>query len=161
MRRVLSLAIAGAFVLLCSSQAQAQTVVYTATLSGSNEAPPVPATGAGGFATVTVNMTTQTIDWVVDVYNLPSGVTAAHIHVGGPGVAGPVVINFTVPTSASNDFRISGSARAADVVARQPQGVNTFEDLVQAMATGHAYVNVHSQVNGGGEIRGQLAVRQP
>ena len=162
MRRVLSFAIAGLCVLFVSAaQAQAQTVVYTATLSGSNEAPPVPATGAGGFATVTVNMTTQTIDWVVDVYNLPSGVTAAHIHAGGVGVAGPVVVNFTVPTNASNDFRISGSARAADVVARQPQGVNTFEDLVQAMATGHAYVNVHTQVNGGGEIRGQLVARQP
>jgi hypothetical protein len=158
--RLVSLAIAGAFILLLSAQAHAQTVVYTATLSGSNEAPPVPATGAGGFATVTVNVGAQTIDWVVDVYNFPSGVTAAHIHVGGAGVAGPVVVNFTVPTSASNDFRISGSARAADVVARQPQGINSFEDLVQALATGHAYVNVHSQVNGGGEIRGQLVVRQ-
>jgi hypothetical protein len=157
--RLVSLAIAGAFVLLLSAQADAQTIVYTATLSGSNEAPPVPATGAGGFATVTVNVAAQTIDWVVDVYNFPSGVTAAHIHVGGTGVAGPVVVNFTVPTNASNDFRISGSARAADVVARQPQGVNTFEDLVQALATGHAYVNVHSQVNGGGEIRGQLVAR--
>jgi hypothetical protein len=160
MRRVLSLAIAGAFTLLFSAQAQAQTVVYTATLSGSNEAPPVAATGAGGFATVTVNMATQTIEWVVDVYNLPSGVTAAHIHVGGTGVAGPVVINFTVPTTASNDFRIAGSARASDVVARQPQGVNTFEDLVQALATGHGYVNVHTSVNPGGEIRGQLAERK-
>jgi len=75
-------------------------------------------------------------------------------------VAGPVVVNFTVPTNASNDFRISGSAKASDGVARQPQGVNTFDDLVQAMATGHAYVNVHSQVNGGGEIRGQLVLRQ-
>jgi len=159
MRRVLSLAIAGAFTLLFSAQAHAQTVVYTATLSGSNEAPPVAATGAGGFATVTVNLTTQTIDWVVDVYNLPSGVTAAHIHVGGLGVAGPVVINFTVPTNASNDFRLSGSARAADVVARQPQGVNTFDDVVQALATGHGYVNVHTQVNPGGEVRGQLVVR--
>jgi hypothetical protein len=160
MRRVLALAIAGAFTLLFSAQAQAQITVYTATLSGSNEAPPVAATGAGGFATVTVNMTTQTIEWVVDVYNFPSGVTAAHIHAGGAGVAGPVVINFTVPTNASNDFRISGSARASDVVARQPQGVNTFEDLVQAIVTGHAYVNVHSQVNPGGEIRGQLVERK-
>jgi hypothetical protein len=158
--RLVSLAIAGAFVLVLSAQADAQTIVYTATLSGSNEAPPVPATGAGGFATVTVNVAAQTINWVVDVYNFPSGVTAAHIHVGGAGVAGPVVVNFAVPTSASNDFRISGSARASDVVARQPQGVNTFEDLVQALATGHAYVNVHSQVNGGGEIRGQLVERR-
>jgi hypothetical protein len=156
MRRVLSLVIAGAFTLLFSAQAQAQTLTFTATLSGSNEAPPVAATGAGGFATVTLDLTAQTLSWVVDVFNLPSGVTAGHIHAGGVGVAGPVVVNFTVPTSASNDFRITGSARPADVVARQPQGVNTWEDLVQAMMTGHTYVNVHSQVNPGGEIRGQL-----
>jgi len=156
MRRVLSLVIAGAFTLLFSAQAQAQTLTFTATLSGSNEAPPVAATGAGGFATVTLDLTAQTLSWVVDVFNLPSGVTAGHIHAGGVGVAGPVVVNFTVPTSASNDFRITGSARPADVVARQPQGVNTWEDLVQAMMTGHTYVNVHSQVNPGGEVRGQL-----
>lgn len=159
MRRVLSLVLAGMFTLLLSAQAHAQTLTYTATLSGSNEAPPVAATGAGGFATVTVNLTAQTIAWVVDVYNLPSGVTAGHIHAGGVGVAGPVVVNFVVPTSASNDFRISGSAGAADVVARAAQGVNTWEDLVQALATGHAYVNVHSQVNPGGEIRGQLVLK--
>jgi hypothetical protein len=100
------------------------------------------------------------LDWVVDVFNFPSGVTAAHIHAGGLGVAGPVVVNFTVPTGASNDFRLTGTARPADVVARQAQGVNTWEDLVQAILTGHAYVNVHSQVNGGGEIRGQL-VQKP
>ena len=157
MRRVLSLAIAGLFALTFSAEARAQTLVYTATLSGSNEAPPVAATGAGGFATVTIDVAAQTVTWVVDVYNLPSGVTAGHIHAGGVGVAGPVVVNFTVPTTASNDFRISGSAGAANVVARPAQGVNTWEDLLQALATGHAYVNVHSQANPGGEIRGQLA----
>ena len=160
MRRVLSIATAVVFALLLSAQAHAQTLTFTATLSGSNEAPPVPATGAGGFATVTLNLTAQTLEWVVDVYNLPSGVTAGHIHAGGVGVAGPVVVNFTVPTNASNDFRIAGTARPADVVARAAQGVNTWEDLVQAMMTGHAYVNVHSQVNPGGEIRGQLVQKQ-
>ena len=111
MRSVLSLAIAGVFALVLSAPAHAQTLIYTATLSGSNEAPPVPATGAGGFATITLNLTAQTLDWVVDVYNLPSGVTAGHIHAGGLAVAGPVVVNFTVPTGASNDFRLTGTAR--------------------------------------------------
>ena len=160
MRRVLSFAIAGVFTLFFSAQAHAQTLTFTATLSGSNEAPPVAATGAGGFATVTINVAAQTVEWVVDVYNLPSGVTAGHIHAGGAGVAGPVVVNFTVPVNASNDFRIAGTARATDVVARQAQGVNSFEDLIQAIMTGNAYVNVHSQVNPGGEIRGQLVQKQ-
>jgi len=159
MRRALTLAFAGLFVLLVSTQAQAQVLTFTATMSGSNEAPPVAATAAGGLATVTIDLAAQTITWLVDVYNLPSGATAGHIHTGGLGVAGPVVVNFVVPTGASNDFRLTGTARAADIVARQPQGLNSFEDLVQAGITGHLYVNVHSTVNPGGEVRGQLVLK--
>ena len=135
-------------------------MVYTATLSAATRHRRWQQLGAGGFATITINLGAQTLEWVVDVYNLPSGVTAGHIHAGGAAVAGPVVVNFVVPTGASNDFRITGTARPADVVARQPQGVNTWEDLLQAIATGNAYVNVHSQVNPGGEIRGQLVLKQ-
>ena len=160
MRRFLSLAIAGAFTLLFSAQAQAQVLTFTANLSGSNEAPVVPATGAGGTATVTLDMTADTVSWVVDVFNLPTGNTAAHIHVGGPGVSGPVVINFTVSAGISNDFRISGTARASDLVARAAQGVNSWDDLEQAMVLGQTYVNVHTQANPGGEIRGQLLLKQ-
>ena len=159
MRRVLSLAIA-AMTLLFAAQAQAQTVTFTASLSGSNETPPVAATGAGGSATVTLDVGAQTVSWVIDVFNFPSGVTAGHIHVGGPGVAGPTLINFAVPTPASNDFRVAGTARAADLLPRAAQGINSWEDLVQSMLTGQTYVNIHSQVNPGGEIRGQLTVKQ-
>lgn len=160
MRRVLSLAIAGVFALLFSANAQAQQVTLTATLSGSNEAPAVAATGAGGNATVVFDLAANTVTWTVDVYNLPTGVTAGHIHVGGVGVAGPVVINFTVTANQSNDFRIAGTASASDLVARAAQGINSWDDLEQAAMTGHLYVNVHSQANPGGEVRGQLTVRQ-
>jgi hypothetical protein len=160
MRRALTLAIAGLFALLVSAQAQAQVLTFTAQLSGSNEAPPVAATGSGGTATVTLDTVADTVTWVVDVFNFPTGVTAAHIHAGGPGVAGPVIINFTVVPTVSNDFRITGTARASDLVARPAQGVNSWEDLEQAMAAGQTYVNVHSQANPGGEIRGQLTIRQ-
>ena len=42
--------------------------------------------------------------------------------------------------------------------ARPEIGINTFADAVQAIVGGNAYVNVHTTANGGGEIRGQLAV---
>lgn len=158
MRRVLSLAMAGAFVLLVSTQAQAQTYTFTAVLSGGNEVPPV-VTGAGGTATITLDTAADTVTWVIDIYNLPTGVTAGHIHVGAAGVGGPTVINFTVPATASNDFRISGSARASDLTMRAAQGINSWEDLEQSMLSGQTYVNIHTQGNGGGEVRGQL-VRQ-
>lgn len=159
MRR-LSLAIAGLFVLLASAtQAQAQTMTFTAALSGGNEVPGV-VTGSAGTATVTWNTTTNAGTYRVDVYNMPVGTTASHIHVGAAGVSGPVVINFTVPAGGiSNDFGLTGTFGCTDVVARAAQGINSCEDFVQALTLGNTYVNVHSTANPGGEIRGQL-VRQ-
>ena len=160
MRRVLSLAIAGMFVLLVSAaQAQAQTYVFTADLNGGNEVPGV-VTGSGGTATITVNVTAGTVAWVIDVYNLPSGVTASHIHAGSAGVSGPVVINFNPTVNLSNDFRISGSANISELLPRAAQGINSAQDFVQMMLNEDAYVNVHSQVNPGGEIRGQVKLVQ-
>ena len=157
MRRVLSLAIAGVFTLLISAQAQAQTFTFTADLNGGNEVPGV-VTGSGGTATVTLNVATNVVTWVIDVYNLPTGVTASHIHAGSPGVAGPVIVNFTVVANTSNDFRISGSANLSEIVPRPAQGINSAEDARQALLNGDTYVNVHSSANPGGEIRGQLVL---
>lgn len=158
MRPVLSLAIAGVFALLFSAQAQAQTFTFTADLNGGNEVPGV-VTGAGGTATVTLNTITNTVTWVIDVYNLPTGVTAGHIHVGSPGVGGPTIVNFTVVANTSNDFRISGSAtEASGLTLRQAQGIGSWDDFEQAMLNGDCYVNVHTTANPGGEIRGQLVL---
>ena len=155
MRRVLSLAIAAVFSLLFSAQAQAQTFTFTADLSGANEVPGV-VTGSGGTATLTLNVTARTISWVIDVFNLPTGVTASHIHAGGPGVNGPVVINFNPVANTSNDFRISGSANLSELVPRAAQGIGSADDFIQMMLNEEAYVNVHSQANPGGEIRGPV-----
>ncbi len=154
MRRVLSLTIAGLFTLAFSAAAQAQT--FTATLHGGNENPGV-VTGSAGTATVTLNTATNTITYRVEVYNMPVGTTASHIHVGAQGVNGPVVINLTVPAGGiSNDFALTGTATTTDLVARAAQGINSWEDFVQALLLGNMYVNVHSTANPGGEIRGQL-----
>jgi hypothetical protein len=156
MRRF-SMALAGLFVLLVSAtQAQAQVVTFNAALHGGNEVPGV-VTGSAGTATVTWNTTTKAGTYRVDVYNMPVGTTASHIHVGASGVGGPVVINFTVPAGGiSNDFGLTGTFGCTDVVARAAQGINGCEDFEQALLLGNTYVNVHSTANPGGEIRGQL-----
>lgn len=159
MRRVLSLVIVAGLSLLFSAQAQAQTFTFTADLNGGNETPGV-VTGAGGTATVTLDTAANTVSWVIDVYNLPSGVTAGHIHVGSPGVGGPTVVNFTVVANTSNDFRISGSAGVSGLTLRTAQGIGSWDDFEQAMLNGDCYVNVHTQANPGGEIRGQLVLKQ-
>ena len=156
MRR-LSLAIAGLFVLLVSAtQAQAQTITFTANLHGGNEVPGV-VTGSVGTATVTWNTVTKAGTYRVEVYNMPVGTTASHIHAGAAGVGGPVVVNFAVPAGGiSNDFALSGTFACSDVVPRAAQGINSCEDFEQALLLDNTYVNVHSTANPGGEIRGQL-----
>ncbi len=156
MRRVLSLAIAGVFALIFSAAAQAQTITFTANLHGGNEVPGI-STGSAGTAVVTWNTTTKAGTYRVDVYNMPVATTASHIHAGAAGVNGPVIVNFTVPAGGiSNDYALSGTFGCTDVVVRAPQGINSCEDFEQAIVLGNTYVNVHSTVNGGGEIRGQL-----
>lgn len=156
MRRVQSLIGAAALVLVAGvSSAQAQNINFTAQLSGANEIPGV-VSGSGGTATISLNPATRVVTYKIDVYNMPSGTTGAHFHAGGPGVSGPVVVNFPVVNNISNDFAISGTATATDLVPRVAQGVGSWEDFVQALTLGQIYVNVHSSVNPGGEIRGQV-----
>ena len=144
-----------------AASASAQTFTLTAALTGANETPaPGLNTGAFGSATVTVDMTARTITYRVDVFNLPSGVTASHIHAGAIGTAGPVIVNFAPPANASNDFGFSGTVTESAFVPRPDQGIRSFDDALQAILGNNSYVNVHSTVNAGGEVRGQLILRQ-
>ena len=149
---------AGALLLGASAQANAQTIRLTAVLSGSNETPAIVVTGATGTAEVFVNLATQTVTYEVEVFNLPSGATGGHFHVGGPGAGGPVVIDLAPPANISNDFSLSGTVAPSALRVRAEQGIRTWEDFIQALIGGQVYVNIHSAVNPGGETRGQLTV---
>ncbi|MEW6320114.1 MAG: CHRD domain-containing protein [Acidobacteriota bacterium] len=154
MRRVLmGLGAALLVTLVTAPSADAQIVHMTAKLSGANEVPGV-VTGAGGTATVTVDVTRQTVSYVIDVFNMPSGLTAAHFHAGGPGVAGPVVANITITPTISNDFTVTGSV--SSITVRDAQGIRSLEDFIQALVGEQLYINFHSAANPGGEIRGQV-----
>ena len=157
MRRVMRMMIAAIFVLGTVGTAQAQVIRFTANLSGNQETPAV-LTGAFGTATVTLDLGTQELRWDIDVFNMPSGTSNAHFHVGGPGVAGPTVVNIAFPTSISNDYKLTGSATATNLNSPggRDQGIRSWEDFMQSLLGGQIYINVHSQVNGGGEIRGQV-----
>ena len=158
MRRVMRMMIAATILVGSANTAQAQIIRFTAQLSGDKEVPPV-LTGAFGEAVVTLDLGTQTVTWNVTVFNMPSGTTASHFHVGGPAHAGPIVVNFTVPPQISNDYSFSGSANALSN-ARPDQGIRSWEDFIQSLLGGQIYINVHSNVNPGGEIRGPV-IRVP
>jgi hypothetical protein len=159
MRRGLLLAFVGAFVLGGAAPARAQVINMAATLTGGNEVP-IILTGAYGVATVTVNMDTQDVSWNIQVFNMPSGVNNAHFHVGPVGISGPVVVNVAFPPTVSNDFTLSGTANGntnpSALIPRRDQGIGSWEDFIQSLVGGQTYLNIHSQNNPGGEIRGQV-----
>lgn len=117
------------------------TVRYLAgDLSGSKQVPPV-ATAARGTVIVTYNTETNLLELAGDYQNLSDTVTEAHIHRGGLGVAGPVIIPLT--TSRDSTGIITGFAQ--------------FPDSLEAeLLAGNMYVNVHSAKYPNGEIRTQL-----
>ena len=81
------------------------------------------------------------------------GVTAVHIHSGAAGVAGTQIITLfstTSPISPVGSFT-PGSMLAANL----PAGV-TLEALKTLLASGNAYVDVHTTANPAGELRGQI-----
>lgn len=148
------LLIATGLLLGTSLAATAQTVRLTATLSGANETPAV-LTGAAGTAEVFVNAAARTVDYEIHVFNMPTVASAGHFHVGGPGLAGPIVVDLAPPPFA-DDFSLKGTASPSALRARPDQGIKTWDDFIQALVGGQVYVNIHSLTNGGGEIRGQL-----
>jgi hypothetical protein len=159
MRRTMTyVAAAVLLVLVSSAKADAQTVRLTTVLAGGNEAPNLILTGASGTAEVFVNMATRDVTYTIKIFNIPSGTTAGHFHVGGPGLAGPVVVNLSPPPQISNDYVLSGTVNAANLTARPEQGVRDWEDFIQSLIGGQTYLNIHTNVNPGGEIRGQLTV---
>lgn len=156
MRRGLLMLVVGGVLLFGSSGADAQTIQLAATLSGGNEAPTAVNTGSYATATVTVDLGSRDVTYVIQVFNMPSGTTGAHFHVGGPGTPGPIVVNITVPAQISNDYTLSGTASASSLIPRLDQGIGSWDDFIQSLLGGQTYLNVHSNNNPSGEIRGQV-----
>jgi hypothetical protein len=159
MRKILWIcALATAATLLQSVPASAQgAVTMHTTLTGGEETPAAILTGAVGTVVLSVDAVNQELAVEMHVFNLPTGSTASHIHVGPKGTAAPVVIDFPIGTGRTGDFTLSFRVHDGTAFHARPEiGINTFADALQAVAGGNAYVNIHTSANPGGEIRGQL-----
>jgi hypothetical protein len=147
-----------ALLLLPAVPAQAETINARAILGGGEEVPGV-LTGAVGIADLVIDTDTRTIQVEIRMFNIPSASTAGHIHVGPKGVAGPVVVDFPIPRDRVGDLSISFTVGVAALRPNAAIGINTLEDVFQAIVGGGAYVNIHTAAYPAGEIRGQLALR--
>ena len=105
-------------------------------LSGDQEVPAVKTSASGG-GKIMVNP-----DMTVSGSVTTKGVagTAAHIHMGAMGKNGGVAVALTK----------SGDTYSV------PAGAKLTADQYKAYQAGELYVNVHSEANKGGEIRGQI-----
>jgi hypothetical protein len=131
----------------CSSDDD--TTFFDAVLSPDNEVP-ARASGASGVARLTFDGTTVTYKVLASNFN---NYTQGHIHSGAAGANGPVrvtLLPFQTPAlSITQGTLVEGSFTAANVT-----GIE-FNALIEEMRAGTAYVNFHTTLYPGGEIRGQ------
>ena len=137
--------------------------MFTARLTGDAERPvPVDSDGSGHLV-LKLAKDGMSLSYKLIVNNL-EGITQAHIHCGGPEVAGPPIaflFGFDAAGVTENGVLAEGTITAADVLVRPDSqermgGVANFEQLLQKIISGDAYVNVHTLAFPGGEIRGQI-----
>jgi hypothetical protein len=132
----------------------AQEQKFVATLSGQEEVPPTNSQGTG-MAEVTVSG--ENAEYSVNASNM-QGVTAGHIHSGGQGENGPIIVTLFKNDSPSNEVSETGSITADKL--EGPMAGKQLTDLVTAMSNGETYVNIHTEKNPNGEIRGQISGSQ-
>ena len=136
-------------------------------LSGLNENPQHPESSATGTTTVFWDTTTSSMTVIVGFDGLTTPNTAAHIHccVTAPGNAG---VATTTPTFTGfpgwrNERQLHAHVQHARRGQLQPgfrdrQGgvANAAAAFLGGLQAGRAYMNIHSQMFGGGEVRGFL-----
>jgi CHRD domain-containing protein/PEP-CTERM motif-containing protein len=164
-----------ACMLLCAPLARPALLVYDAFLSGPSESPPNASPGTG-FAVVTFDTVADTMRVQASFSGLLGTTTASHIHAPTPapfsGTAGVATTTPTFPgfplgvTSGTYDMTfdlsLSTSWNAAFISANGGTTASATAAFEAAVAAGESYLNIHSTVVPGGEIRGFLvAVPEP
>ncbi|HEY7566466.1 MAG TPA: CHRD domain-containing protein [Gemmatimonadaceae bacterium] len=131
---------------------------FTAQLNGANERPdPVTTTGTGTATLVKFN--NDSITFTIQVASIDS-VILSHIHAGDAETAGPILFAFP-ETNPPTSFTTLATLHTGTITPTSTfSGSFTWDSLLTRLSAGTAYVNVHTRMNTGGEIRAQL-VQQP
>jgi Cu/Zn superoxide dismutase len=137
----LALVVAGA----AHARGQASKVQIAIALNASQEVPApkgdVSAARGSFTGTLTKSDTGAVLNWQLSFSNLTGNAIAAHIHIAARGVAGPVFVPLCSPCTSG----VTGTA-------------NINANVLEAIQTDRAYVNVHTPTNPAGEIRAQVTL---
>jgi len=157
-----------------SSSTSASTSGSTGSMSGgmggmatqvtldSNHEVPQPNVGSSSpTGTATFTPSGNSISYKLTASGLTSPVTVAHIHVGPPGKAGPVVVPLNISQGSDPSTATGEGSFDASAIKASPDGNKmSWNDLVSGLSNGSLYVNIHTQNNKPGEIRGQIGGSQ-
>ena len=125
----------------CETVADAVEQGMTASLTGAQEVPGPGDTDGSGTAEITIVDATDNVCYDLNARNIAPA-TAAHIHRGASGEAGPPVVTLEAPTDGGAEGCVSAPGALGDEIEANPAAF---------------YVNVHNSEFPGGAIRGQLA----
>jgi hypothetical protein len=170
----LSVVMLSLILLVATGVALAQGIrALNAKLAGYQEVPAISTVGGGTFV-ANVNAQDTEIQYELSYSGMEGDVQQAHIHFAQTGVNGGISVflcsnldNGPVGTQACPDApaTITGTITADDIspditatAGARAQGLGTgeFDEFLKALRAGKLYVNVHSDVYPGGEIRSQL-----
>jgi hypothetical protein len=120
-------------------------------LTGNEEVPPVQteATGVAEFKQVGIEYRAYS----VKATNIQDA-TAGHIHLGAKGENGPVVFTLFKYDKPMNQVLETGTITADKF--EGPMAGKQLSDLATAGVNDMLYVNIHTEQNPNGEIRGQI-----
>jgi hypothetical protein len=162
-----ALAVVGIVVLAAGSALAAGGFkVIREVLTGYQEVPVVSTTGNGVFE-ARISDDETAIEYTLSYSDLQGSITQSHIHLGQAGVNGGISVFLCsnlgngpagTQTCPAAPATISGVLTAANVIGPTGQGIaaGEFSELIAAIRAGATYVNIHSTLWPGGEIRKQI-----
>lgn len=168
MKKILILVGLVVAVFVMSPVARADQLVFTTTLTGSQEVPPSGSPGIGS-ALVTLDTVTNMLTVNVSFAGLVSPTIASHIHCcTGPGAnalvatAVPTFPGFPLGVTTgtylmSFDLTSASTYNPAFITAHGGTVAGAQAAFILGLTNGQTYLNIHTMQFPGGEIRGQLA----
>ncbi|MDQ3552902.1 MAG: CHRD domain-containing protein [Chloroflexota bacterium] len=133
----------------------AERMEFTAVLTTEDEVPPPVVESEGSGRSLVVVFDDGSIEYDLEYRDMTGDPVAAHIHFGAVGEAGPVML-----TLVAGPTPVAGTLTEADFMPVEG-GPQTYEEGLDAIREGMTYVNVHTEANPAGEIRGQLILLPP